>query len=366
MPSKPQRKKQKETDLTSDSVLSPPKSNDNDGDLTLKNQETTLPAGLFLRERRIEKSFQKEDVAHILRVSYIYINAIEEGLTHQLPERVYTLGYVRSYARLLGLDPVKISNRFAAEFFPPHSAGDAGKAQPAPFPDLDGEPTPYGRRVLGWTAFVMMLLMAVWTVYHHQGQGSTTVSLKNMALVDEQGKKIDQSPSILDHVAAFLSLNAAPSTKKGERKIPLPSAIDESRVKKNTKKKPGRLPGLAYQDKNSAIQKEALKAPSLNEDDISIAPQTSAAKTFVGDQSRPSITLQVRALCWVEIKDKDQKVLLSGNLKPGEKYDVPKRPGLFLSVGNAGGLWISVGGKTPVPLGDSGEVRHNIPLDDQT
>jgi cytoskeleton protein RodZ len=51
-------------------------------------------------------------------------------------------------------------------------------------------------------------------------------------------------------------------------------------------------------------------------------------------------------------------------LAVGETYTVPDEPGLFLRIGNAGGLTISVDGKALPPLGRMGE-RKSFILDPQ-
>lgn len=361
MSPKPQQKRQEKEDLiTVNQSQTDPVSNDNDTDLKPAPFIAAPSVGLLLRTKRIEKSFQKEDIAAILHISYIYVNAIEEGLTHQLPERVYTLGYIRSYARLVGLDPEKTAHQFGAEFFKGPLNYGLGSANNPSFPRLDKTPEKKKKISLRRTAALLTLtLTAIFIIYtQNQGDNTATVSLKKMSRINAHGTTIDTSPSILDHVAAFLSLNTVSVTKKGDKKIPLPHSNPK-------KKKAPILPGLAYSDEFPTIQTHTLTpspAPKIQEKTLHSLPQ---AKTFTSDNSKPAITLYVRELCWVEIKDQNQKVLLSGNLKPGETYNVPKRPGLLLSVGNAGGILIGIGSKTPTALGNSGDVRHNISLDDQ-
>ena len=50
-------------------------------------------------------------------------------------------------------------------------------------------------------------------------------------------------------------------------------------------------------------------------------------------------------------------------MRPGDSYEVPSGIDLMLETGNAGGLQITVGGKKLPPLGPTGQVRRNIPLD---
>ena len=60
-----------------------------------------------LRDARIMRGLSTADVERDTRINRGYIDAIEEGRFETLPAPVYARGFVRSYARYLGLDPVE-------------------------------------------------------------------------------------------------------------------------------------------------------------------------------------------------------------------------------------------------------------------
>jgi cytoskeleton protein RodZ len=55
--------------------------------------------------------------------------------------------------------------------------------------------------------------------------------------------------------------------------------------------------------------------------------------------------------------------LFSRVLRAGETWPVPARPDLVLTTGNAGGTVLVVDGVASAPLGASGAVRRDLPLD---
>lgn len=59
-----------------------------------------------LRDARVMRGLSTTDVERDTRINRGYIDAIEEGRFEALPAPVYARGFVRSYARYLGLDPV--------------------------------------------------------------------------------------------------------------------------------------------------------------------------------------------------------------------------------------------------------------------
>ncbi|MFQ5974333.1 MAG: DUF4115 domain-containing protein, partial [Alphaproteobacteria bacterium] len=75
------------------------------------------------------------------------------------------------------------------------------------------------------------------------------------------------------------------------------------------------------------------------------------------------IVLRAVADSWVQVRDRDQNVLLTRMLRSGDSYYVPNREDLLLLTGNAGGLEISVDGEVVPPLGPAGAVRRDVSLD---
>lgn len=71
--------------------------------------------GVMLRQRRVELGRELSEIAHQTRVPVRHLRAIEEGKHDSLPALPYTVGFVKSYARIIGLDPVECAERFRNE-----------------------------------------------------------------------------------------------------------------------------------------------------------------------------------------------------------------------------------------------------------
>lgn len=71
--------------------------------------------GEALRAVREFKNLSLEELAERTRVRRSYLAAIEELRLDQLPSRPFTIGYIRSYASALGLDPEEATYRFKAD-----------------------------------------------------------------------------------------------------------------------------------------------------------------------------------------------------------------------------------------------------------
>jgi len=71
--------------------------------------------GEALRSVREFKGLSLEELAERTRVRRSYLAAIEEMRLEQLPSRPFTIGYIRSYASALGLDPEEAVYRFKAD-----------------------------------------------------------------------------------------------------------------------------------------------------------------------------------------------------------------------------------------------------------
>jgi cytoskeletal protein RodZ len=70
--------------------------------------------GHILREARENKGLSLEDVQDKTRINSRFLAALENGQYDQLPTPVHVRGFLRNYARELGLDPQPLLNRYNA------------------------------------------------------------------------------------------------------------------------------------------------------------------------------------------------------------------------------------------------------------
>src|ERR1700744_6399614 len=82
--------------------------------------------GQDLRAARLRRGDDLASVSRALKIRKDHLEALEEDRFEQLPGRAYAIGFIRSYADYLGIDPVQSVERFKLEI-----AGRGADALPA-------------------------------------------------------------------------------------------------------------------------------------------------------------------------------------------------------------------------------------------
>jgi transcriptional regulator with XRE-family HTH domain len=75
---------------------------------------TELHFGVTLRRAREQRGLSLHEVAEQTRISVRWLDALEDARTEQLPAPVFVIGYLRSYARALGLSGDEVVDRYRA------------------------------------------------------------------------------------------------------------------------------------------------------------------------------------------------------------------------------------------------------------
>ena len=70
-----------------------------------KNNIYSKHISVILKEARLKKGYNIHQVVDSLNIKEEFLRAIETGQLGKLPSQTYTLGFVRSYAQFLDLDP---------------------------------------------------------------------------------------------------------------------------------------------------------------------------------------------------------------------------------------------------------------------
>jgi cytoskeleton protein RodZ len=267
--------------------------------------------GEDLREARLTLGASVEDMAERLRINRRYIHALEEGRIKDLPGPAYAVGFVRSYAAALGLDPDDAVRRFRDV-----TGGAATKNGELVFPEpVPSRGMPAGVLV---AAGVVVAIGAYVAWYNWSGSGNRVVDA------------VPPVPARLDQAAQDGQRMRDPATGQ----VVNPAAPTQAQAAGN--------PGVV------------VPAPAP-------AP-AAAAPPPAGDG--PRVVLRARGESWVQIRDtRANSVLTDRVLRPGESFPLPGRDGLVLTTGKAENLDIVLDGQVTAALAGATGVRRGIVLD---
>jgi cytoskeleton protein RodZ len=308
-----------------------------------------------LRAARERLGWEIDAVAEALRLKPAFIRAIEQGDIRNLPGTAYAVGFVRTYATALGLDPNEAIRRFRAERDEVNRKTELDF--PAPVPQRG---VPAGALVLVGAVIAIGGYVA-W--YHYSGRSIRTAD------------NVTPVPTHLEPLAP-------PPTPKVAMVVPPPAAAPKpapapAPVATN-------LPSDADVSPSSAAAAVPMPpaAPPVAAASAPLAASTGGANATVAEITPPPVqagdaaaanagattsgtaaamVIQATADAWIEIKNAAGKVVYQTILHPGDSYKVPDQPQLTLTTGNAAGTEVVLAGNTIGPL--KGHVLHNIPLD---
>ncbi len=354
-----------------------------------------------LRLARQELGQDLRTVAQVLCIRYTYLEAIEKGDFGSLPGTAYAIGFLRTYAEFVGLDGEQIVERFK------HEVQGVEPVQELVFPE------PVGHNRIPGVAIVLisMLLLAMayggWFYLSNEGKGiadlMAQVPERLQAMIsggdDNQGAATPESAT-LDTSAPAADLDTAQEEIVAPDTVPemlAPEAVAVEEVDVQT-------PEIVETSTNPAPAVEAeteaaAMSPAPLTDSVAAADPASVPATPSADSAEPApeeiveiplpptstpdmalssvrsprvygesnagarIVLRAVQDSWVQIRDRQEALLLTRVLRSGDTYYVPDQDGLTLLTGNAGGIAIEVDGVAVAPLGPTGEVRRQIALD---
>ncbi len=293
-------------------------------------------AGADLRAARERVGWSLSEMADGLRIRYQYLEALEDGRINELPGNAYALGFMRTYATALGLDPDEIARRFRAE-----AAEVDQKTEltfPVPVPDRG---VPAGALVL----LGVVLAVGVYAGWYRlSGEGrlpAETSSLipAKLAPLAEQAVPASVPP---------LFPTLAQRSKRPAGPEPEADPVQRQAVAESDQTQPG-------------IASVVPPVPAVSPTQAAAAPAPAAMAPPPADQAR--IVLRANADAWIQVRDRSGTILLNRTLHAGDTWEVPPKSNLLMTTGNAGGTDLLVNGAVAPSLGGNGAVRRDVPLD---
>lgn len=268
--------------------------------------------GEILKRAREAKGLDLAGIANSTRIPLRHLTAIEADAHDSLPALTYSLGFVKTYARVLGLDATAMASQFRAET----SKTEHVPLAMVPIEPMDEKRLPPRGAVVGGVIGVAAII-GVFIAY---GAGV-----------------FDPAPP-----APTPPLAASEPITQPDETPPAPDATA-----------PAIDPAMTQPVDPGAVDPAAAADPSLT-------PPADAATTAAAVPAG-SVVITASDDAWFKVYGPAGTVKM-GILKTGESYSVPAGEGLMLWTGKAGALKLTVSGRAIAPLGAPDQMVKDVSL----
>ena len=269
--------------------------------------------GRALSEARQAQGLTVADVAQQLKFMPRQIEALEAERFSSLPGPTIARGMVRSYARLLKLEPEPLLKMMEAHLPAPESGPQLGVRRGDPVPAGNS-----GRRstimYLALSAAVLAIAVAAVYEWRHERPVPAFVAATEAPAPDPSAPSVaaPESPKAVEDRPAMRS--------------PAPATADVS----PSEQAPAAAPASASA---SASQASAAKKPVAAEESKQVEKAEKSPKPSAGGSNRLVFRFEEEA--WVEVIDAQGRHLISSLNAAGTERSVRARPPLSLVIGNA-------------------------------
>ena len=273
----------------------------------LDGQSPGFP-GHLLRQAREEHGLSQKEAARDLHLTSKIINAIEEDDFELIPSFVFARGYIRSYARHVGLDGQALVAEFDAAYGVPNNS-----AKPMSTIRKGGQQSKPGDTWVKLISIVFVIgLIAASIVWWQSQNGSQMLSqLASVAVETPAGETVVEDIDADDANLDLLLL--ATNDSEVDATVPAAEQTLESEV-------------TASEPVDDAAVEVAKEQTSKVADVVVLLPNQ-AQLVMVFDKD-----------CWVEIKDGNGKMILSDLYSAGDTIEQVVTAPIEVLLGRSSGV----------------------------
>jgi cytoskeleton protein RodZ len=296
--------------------------------------------GEFFKQVRETKGLTVDEVASKTRIRTDFVKALEEGNFAKLPDQVFARGFVRSYARSLGLDEEDAIHRFtqsAGAFYEKQDERERLKVRQA---------EEERKRQANRKAVAVAIGIAILTLVFLLSREQSSVFVR---------RSVSDLPASTKRVA--------PPEPGVRQEPPVTSPGGKATVPGAASTKP------AAESAGSQGTAEPVVASAAPDVTLPVPPPLGSDSPLGGISLEGSastegqlvLDLEATELSWVVVQidgGSPQEALL----RPGEKAKWKGQDQFILTLGNAGGVKAELNGKPQKPFGPSGKVARDIVL----
>jgi cytoskeleton protein RodZ len=305
----------------------------------ISGREIHEPAafGQQLMLAREKAGMTLDEAARALNLKEEMVEAIEDSDMDKLPPVTFVQGYIRSYARLLGLSEDKILDEFEAEV--PHKLESELHPRP-PSPEGANSQSPF-IKLISLLVVVVALLVLVYAVYSYYIERTEHIEQASLAAADAmmqlppEAPLIEQPAGITDDDA--LSVDIQPATAEAEEI--LPEAVVEP-VAALTQQE-----GLQLEQADTELAEAEEAAADAAVADVMATEDTVASEVNIEDivtVAKPQpitggdvLALSAEQESWAQIVDANDIQLFYGMMKAGRELNLTGQAPFEVFLGNA-------------------------------
>jgi cytoskeleton protein RodZ len=300
--------------------------------------------GHLLREAREERGYSQKEVARDLHLTSKVIDALEESNFDIISSSLFARGYIRSYARHLGLD----GQALVAEFDAIYGVPNQNKKPMAGIHQLGQQSKPGDTWVkLISIIFVIGLVVASVLWWQHQNGGSMLQRLNKVTLSDTAADLVVESLGEDDNSSDMGLLAANPSevgtTVSEDQTAATEAPVQALDVAEIVAVKPvvtalteavSVSPEMSDVSDSSALNPEIIAVPAVAQTEES----TGAADVAALGPNEALLMMAFDKDCWVEIKDGNGKMILSDLYASGSTIEQVVTAPIEILLGRSSGV----------------------------
>lgn len=320
--------------------------------------------GEVLRRARENKGWSQADVALKLNLTGQALAHLESGAFAKLPGNTFARGYIRAYAKLLGIDQEPLVVAFD-KLTGSNSAGSSVHAL-----GRIEEPAHVAQNLLRVISFVLLAGLALasylWWQDRAQNQAGTAGTSSMLEHVEVEGADGNTQIHPLDE-PEDQAVTVAQETSDVAQVAAEVAAQPEATITPNTSV--NELQGVASPSVLAPPASGMQASTPVSAPSLAAVAQAPASTPMTETSSNPAagdavVSVQFTANCWAQLTDANGKVLFSALKRAGESLELAGKPPLELRLGYARGAQVSFNGQsidvTPYTSGETARIKLGL------
>ena len=320
---------------------------------------TRVNPGETLRQARESNGWTLAEVALKLNLTVSSLSNLEAGAFDKLPGHTFARGYIRAYAKLLGMDQAALVHEFDV-----YTGTDSTGSSVHSLGRIE-EPVRVSHTILRIVS--LLLLLAVIGGGFLWWQDQTSMRAKDLVGLTPEHVEVEGA----DGTTQIHPLDEPEDQAVAEAKTEGDAAVPAEPAGDQTGATALALPGVPEAPvavaPAPATPAPAAQAAPMPTPVTPVAPASVAAPAAPVTEAAPAVAgagkvgVQYTADCWTQVTVANGKVLFGGLKRKGENLEVSGKPPLSLRLGYARGAQVTYNGQAvdvaPFTSGETARLK---------